>query len=416
MTITQPRMSVPEISSAMPPAFHVMTKPRGALCNLGCRYCFYSSREGLYPGSDFRMSKKLLESYIRQHIEAHRAPEIIFTWQGGEPALMGLDFFRRVVSLQQKYSRPGTRIMNAFQTNGTFLTEEWCKFFRENQFLLGISLDGPCELHDAWRVDKKGGPTFDRVMGGVTLLREHQVEFNVLACVHAANAAHGPEIYRFLRDEAGASFIQFIPIVEHDDKEGCVTSWSITGRQYGEFLISVFDEWVRSDVGRTFVQIFDVALGVWFGQPSALCVFAETCGNGVALEHNGDLYSCDHFVDPEHKLGNIGRTHLAELIALARQRKFGLDKRVSLPPACRECTVLFVCNGGCPKDRFSESEAEPGLNVLCEGYYAFFTYIDPAMKIMAGLLRNRRPPSEIMAMEGRSVEKSWGTPATGGGA
>ncbi len=403
MTATHPRMSVPEISSAMPPAVHVMTKPRGALCNLGCRYCFYSSREGLYPGSDFRMSKKLLGSYIRQHIEAHHAPEIIFTWQGGEPALMGLDFFKRVVSLQQKYSRSGTRILNAFQTNGTMLTEEWCKFFHENQFLLGISLDGPRELHDAWRVDKKGGSTFDRVMAGVALLREHQVEFNVLACVHSANAAHGLEIYRFLRDEVGASFIQFIPIVERGE-DGRPTSWSVTGRQYGDFLISVFDEWVQRDVGRTFVQIFDVALGVWFGQPSTLCVFAETCGNGVALEHNGDLYSCDHFVDSQHKLGNISRTHLAELIASPRQRAFGLDKRDTLPRVCRECAVRFICNGACPKDRISGgADGEPPVNALCEGYRAFFTHIDPPMRIMADLLRQRRPPSEIMTLPGAKL-------------
>ena len=404
MAATQPRMSVSAISSSMPPAFHVMTKPRGALCNLGCRYCFYSSREGLYPGSDFRMSKKLLESYIRQHIEAHRAPEIIFSWQGGEPTLMGLDFFRRAVSLQQKYSRPGTRILNAFQTNGTLLTEEWCKFFHENQFLIGLSLDGPREIHDAWRVDKRGGATFDRVMAGVALLREHQVEFNVLACVHAANAAHGLEIYRFLRDEAGASFIQFIPIVERDDKKGGVTSWSVTGRQYGEFLISVFDEWVRSDVGRMFVQIFDVALGVWFGQPSALCVFSETCGNGVILEHNGDLFSCDHFVDPGHKLGNITQTHLAELIASPRQRAFGLDKRDTLPRVCRECAVRFICNGACPKDRIGTgADGEPPVNVLCEGYRAFFTHIDLPMKMMAELLRQRRPPSEIMTFPGAKL-------------
>ena len=404
MTTTQPRMSVSATSSSMPPAFHVMTKPRGALCNLECRYCFYRSREGLYPGSDFRMSKKLLESYIRQHIEAHRAPEIIFSWQGGEPTLMGLDFFRRAVSLQQKYSRPGTRILNAFQTNGTLLTEEWCKFFHENQFLIGLSLDGPRELHDAWRVDKRGGATFDRVMAGVALLKEHQVEFNVLACVHAANAAHGLEIYRFLRDEAGASFIQFIPIVERDDKEGGVTSWSVTGRQYGEFLISVFDEWVRSDVGRMFVQIFDVALGVWFGQPATLCVFSETCGNGVILEHNGDLFSCDHFVDPGHKLGNITQTHLADLIASPRQRTFGLDKRDTLPRVCRECAVRFICNGACPKDRISTgADGEPPVNVLCEGYRAFFTHIDLPMKMMAELLRQRRPPSEIMTLPGAKL-------------
>jgi len=400
MTTTQPWMSISPASPSMPPAFHVMIKPTGAVCNLKCRYCFYRSKESLYPGSRFRMSNGLLETYIRQHIEAHRAPEIIFGWQGGEPTLMGLDFFRRVVRLQEKYQKPGTRILNAFQTNGTLLTEEWCKFFHENQFLVGISLDGPREIHDAWRVGKRGAATFDRVMAGVSLLKDHLVEFNVLACVHAANAAQGTEIYRFLRDEAGAQFIQFIPIVECDGKGG-VTSWSVTGRQYGEFLISVFDEWVRHDVGRMFVQIFDVALGVWFGQPSTLCVFTETCGDGVILEHNGDLYSCDHFVDSDHKLGNITRTHLADLIASQRQRTFGADKRDKLPRVCRECQVRFICNGACPKDRIGTGiDGEPPVNVLCEGYRAFFTHIDQPMRIMADLLRLQKPPSEIMAMNG----------------
>lgn len=400
MTTTQPRMSDFAISSTMPPAFHVMTKPGGALCNLECRYCFYRSKAGLYPGSGFRMPNQLLESYIRQHMEAHRAPEIIFSWQGGEPTLTGLDFFRRAVRLQEKYKRPGTRILNAFQTNGTMLNEEWCKFFQKNRFLVGISLDGPRALHDAWRVGKKGTPTFDRVMAGVTLLREHRVEFNVLSCVHAANAAHGVEIYRFLRDEAHAPVIQFIPIVERDNG-GRVTSWSVTGRQYGEFLTSIFDEWVRRDVGRTFVQIFDVALGVWFGQPSTLCVFTETCGNGVILEHNGDLFSCDHFVDPGHKLGNITRTHLADLIASPQQRTFGRHKRDTLPQVCRKCEVRFICNGGCPKDRIGTGAGtEPPVNVLCEGYRAFFTHIDAPMRIMADLLRRQRSPAEIMTLGG----------------
>jgi len=411
MKTMQPRMSISMESPSMPPAFHVMIKPTGAVCNLKCRYCFYRSKKGLYPDGGFRMSAKLLENYIRQHIEAHRAPEIIFSWQGGEPTLMGLDFFRRAVRLQQKYQRPGTRILNAFQTNGTMLNEEWCEFFNENQFLVGISLDGPREIHDAWRVGKKGAATFDRVMVGVGLLKEYQVEFNVLACVHAANAANGSEIYRFLRDEAGVSFIQFIPIVARDDKTGGVTSWSVTGLQYGEFLISVFDEWVRNDVGRTFVQIFDAALGVWFGQPSTLCVFSETCGNGVILEHNGDLYSCDHFVDPDHKLGNITRTHLADLIASPRQRAFGLDKRDKLPRVCRECKVRFICNGACPKDRIGTCiDGEPPVNFLCEGYRMFFTHIDTPMRIMADLLRRQRPPSEIMALEGNFSGKTEETP------
>ncbi|MHC1728886.1 MAG: anaerobic sulfatase maturase [Syntrophobacteraceae bacterium] len=397
MTGTPSGLSASGMPLSMPPAFQVITKPHGAACNLSCAYCFYLSREALYPGSSLRMTDELLESYIRRHIEAHRAPEITFSWQGGEPMLMGLDFFQRAVALQRKYLRPGTRIMNTCQTNATLLNGEWCRFFHRNEFLLGVSLDGPRAEHDAYRLDKGGAPTFDRVMAGIELLRKHQVEFNVLACIHAANADRGLEVYRFMRDEVRAPVVQFIPIVERGDGGEGVTTRSVTGRQYGEFLTSVFDEWVRRDVGRMFVQIFDVALGVWFGRPATLCVFAEACGDALALEHNGDLFSCDHFVDPGHKLGNIARTHLAELVASTRQRAFGLDKTRSLPRFCRECPVRFVCNGGCPKDRFFKSpDGEPGLNALCEGYRAFFTHIDRPMRIMAELLRRRRPPAGIM--------------------
>lgn len=399
MTGTPYSLSDSKRSSSAPSAFQVITKPHGAACNLSCNYCFYLSREELYPGSNLRFSDHLLERYVQQHIEAHRAPEITFNWQGGEPTLMGLDFFRRAVALQQKYLGPGTRIVNALQTNGTTLSAEWCRFFFENRFLIGVSLDGPREEHDAYRVDRMGAATFDRVMAGIALLQEHQVEFNILACVHAANADRGLEVYRFLRDEVHASMVQFIPVVEREDAGGGVSTRSVTGRQYGEFLVSVFDEWVRRDVGRTFVQIFDVALGVWFGQPSTLCVFAETCGEALALEHNGDLFSCDHFVDPDHKLGNIIETHLADLLALPRQREFGLDKRHTLPRFCRECSVRFICNGGCPKDRFCTGpNGEPGINYLCEGFQVFFAHIDHPMSVMADLLRRRRSPASIMRL------------------
>jgi uncharacterized protein len=391
--------------TARPPdAFHVMAKPCGAICNLECAYCFYLPKQGLYPGSDFRMSDELLEAYIRQHIEAHRAPEVTFTWQGGEPTLMGLGFFRRAIELQRKYRQPGMRIHNALQTNGVTLNEEWCRFLHDNSFLLGISLDGPRHCHDPFRVDKGGASTFDRVMAGIALLQRHRVELNVLAAVHAANAGRGLEVYRFLRDEVGAEVIQLIPIVERERAAGShegvrVTSRSVSALQYGEFLIAVFDEWVRHDVGRVFVQIFDVALGAWFGAPSTLCVFAETCGDALALEHNGDLFACDHFVDPRYRLGNITETSLADLVASPRQRSFGLAKRDTLPRLCRECAVGFVCKGACPKDRFlTTPDGEPGLNYLCEGLKAFFTHIDVPMRAMARLLHERRPPAAIMAM------------------
>ncbi|MBI5305284.1 MAG: anaerobic sulfatase maturase [Chloroflexi bacterium] len=390
-----------------PSAFHVMLKPRGAICNLDCRYCFFLSKERLYPNSTFRMSDALLEDYTRQYIQAQRVPEATFAWQGGEPTLMGLDFFRRAVELQKQYAKPEMTIHNALQTNATTLDDEWCKFFRENDFLLGVSLDGPCELHDAYRVDKGGAPTFDRVMRGIELLKQYRVEFNILTTVHAANAEHPLQVYRFLRDEVKTHFIQFIPIVERDNATGFqegdeVTARSVTGKQYGNFLIAIFDEWVRRDVGRVFVQLFDVALGVWSGHPASLCIFADTCGSALAMEHNGDLFACDHFVEPRFKLGKLSETRLIEMVASPQQRQFGLDKQDTLPRYCRECSVRFICNGGCPKDRVLKTpEGEPGLNYLCEGFKAFFTHIDQPMKTMAQLLREQRPPADIMLMLAR---------------
>jgi uncharacterized protein len=391
-----------------PPAFHLLAKPTGAICNLDCKYCFFLSKENLYPGSRFRMPDEVLEEYIRQYVEAQQVPEVSIAWQGGEPTLMGVDFFRRSVEYAQKYKKPDQTIQYSMQTNGTKLDDEWCQFFREHNFLIGISIDGPPELHNVYRVDKGGQGSFDQVIAGLRLLQKHKVEYNILTTVHAANAGHPLAVYRFFRDELEAQFIQFIAIVERDNDTGFqeghrVTDRSVNAAQYGQFLITIFDEWVKRDVGRMFVQIFDVALGAWVGAPPSLCVFSPTCGNALAMEHTGDLYACDHFVEPDYFLGNINDEPMLELVASDRQRKFGQDKLDMLPRYCRECEVRFVCHGGCPKNRFIDTpdgEASPGgevgLNYLCAGYKAFFNHIDRPMKIMASLLRQKRPPAEIM--------------------
>jgi uncharacterized protein len=381
-----------------PHAFHVMLKPRGPICNLDCQYCYYLSKAELYPGSRFRMSPALLEAYISQYIASQRGPEVVFGWQGGEPTLMGLPFFRKAIELQQKCARPGQRITNAFQTNGIRIDDEWCRFFKQNNFLVGLSLDGPRGVHDAYRIDRAGRPTFDAVIAALKLLQKHRVEYNILATVHAASAAQPLAVYQFLRDEAGGRFLQFIPIVARDGQASSGTAaFSITPRAYGDFLISIFDEWVQRDVGTVFVQMFDAALAAWCGLPPGLCVFQETCGDGLALEHNGDLYACDHFVDPDHLLGNIMDRPLLELAASDLQRRFGQDKKAALPGQCRACEVRFVCNGGCPKDRISTTtDREPDLNYLCEGYFAFFKHIHEAMLFMANELRNHRSPANVM--------------------
>lgn len=383
------------------PAFHVMVKPRGSICNLDCHYCFYLKKEKLYPDAHFRMSDELLESYTRQYIAAQKVPEVTFAWQGGEPTLMGLDFYRKAVAFQDQYRRPGMRIVNAFQTNGTLLDDAWCQFFHDHNFLIGLSIDGPQHLHDTYRQDKGGRATFPRVMRALDLLRRHNVEFNTLTCVNAANSDHGLDVYRFLRDEAGSRFMQFIPIVERDNETGFqeglkLTSRSTTGPQYGRFLIDVFDEWVRHDVGQVFVQIFDAALARWTGQRPGLCIFEETCGQGLAMEFNGDLYACDHFVEPRYFLGNIQESQLETLAAKPEQHAFGEAKRDTLPQYCRDCEVRFICNGGCPKDRVLRTpDGEPGLNYLCSGFRAFFNYIDRPMRMMSALLRANRAPAEI---------------------
>ena len=420
------------LSQNAPPPFHLLAKPTGAVCNLDCRYCFFLSKEELYPGSRFRMSDEVLAAYIQQLLAAHQTPEVTVAWQGGEPTLMGLGFFRRSVELVAKHKKPGKTVTYTIQTNGTRLDDAWAAFFKGHHFLVGLSVDGPREMHDAYRVHKGGSGSFDRVMRGWEALRRHEVDVNILCTVHAANADHPVEVYRFFRDELGARatphgplFIQFIPIVERATPESLpranqgwgqrpggkrplytqtghlVTRRSVKPKQYGDFLIGVFEEWVRRDVGEVYVQVFDVTLGSYVGE-HYLCIFAPTCGLSLALEHNGDLYSCDHFVEPRYLLGNILETPLIELVGSDRQHQFGLDKHDTLPQYCRECEVRFACHGGCPRNRFIRAPAddvgqgEAGLNYLCAGYKRFFHHVDRPMRLMADLLRRNRAPSEIV--------------------
>ena len=324
------------MSAPAPDAFHVMAKPTGARCNLHCDYCFFLEKEELYPGSDFRMSDEVMESYIAQTIEAQRVPQVTIAWQGGEPTLMGLDFFRRARAAEAAHLPAGMTVERTIQTNGVLLDDEWAEFLAENDYLVGLSIDGPRELHDAYRHDKAGGPVFDRVLAAARLLQAHHVEFNVMCTINAVNAAHPLEVYRFFRDELEARYIQFIPIVEietppTETHPGTVTDRSVQPEAYGRFLTTIFDEWVHRDVGTMFVQFFDGVLAAYVRGYSSLCVLQPTCGEGVALEHNGDLYSCDHFVDADHLLGNITETPLGELVRSEQQRAFGEAKRALLP-------------------------------------------------------------------------------------
>ncbi|MEJ2751307.1 MAG: anaerobic sulfatase maturase [Chloroflexota bacterium] len=421
--MTTSHSRVPPLPPNTPRAFHLLAKPTGAICNLDCKYCFFLSKEMLYSGSRFRMSGELLESYIRQLLESHQhASEVNIAWQGGEPTLMGLDFFRRAVELTEQYRRPGQQLLHSIQTNGTRIDDEWAAFFKAHNFLVGLSVDGPRHLHDAYRVNKGGAGSFEQVMAGWETLRRHDVDFNILCAVHAANQDHPLEVYRFFRDELAARHIQFIPIVERttetllaladqgwSDRDGgerplytqqgsLVTRRSVGSQEYGRFLIAVFEEWVRRDVGQVFVQMFDVTLGSFVGQHN-LCVFAPTCGNAVALEHNGDLYSCDHYVEPDYLLGNIKERHMIELVASDQQRQFGLDKLQTLPRQCLGCDVRFACHGGCPRNRFiTTPDGQAGLNYLCAGYKLFFNYVRQPMTIMANLLRRGQYADEIMKL------------------
>lgn len=405
-----------------PVAFHVMSKPMGSICNLNCSYCYYLEKERLYPGTQsFRMGPDVLEAYISQYIASQDTPEVTFGWQGGEPTLLGLDFFRRVVALQAEYA-DGKKISNTIQTNGTLLDDDWCRFFTENGFLVGLSLDGPAPLHDRYRLDRGGKPTHQRVMRGLEHLKKHGTEFNTLTVVSAANVRHPLTVYRFL-DEVGSRYFQFIPLVERPPGpeatglglslmppaqpsdpggEARVTVWSVPPEEYGEFLVTIFEHWVRTDVGRIFVQLFDEALGRWMGLENGLCVFNRTCGEAMALEHNGDLYSCDHYVYRDYLLGNILDEPMIDMAGGSRQRAFGEAKETSLPRYCLECPVRFACQGECPKHRFATTPAgEPGLNYLCPAYRRFFTHVGPYMETMAALLKQRRAPAEIMRLMAR---------------
>ncbi|HEU4947634.1 MAG TPA: anaerobic sulfatase maturase [Kribbella sp.] len=408
--------------ASAPAAFHVMAKPTGAICNLDCEYCFFLSKDQLYPGSGFRMEPAVHETYISQLLAGHDgADEVVVAFQGGEPTLMGLDFFRRTLELEQKFRRPGQSILNTIQTNGTLLDDEWGQFLHEHDFLVGLSIDGPREMHDAYRVDKGGKPTFDRVIRGLDVLRRHGVDWNVLTTVNAANGDHGREVYTFLRDGLGAQFIQLIPIVERVTPEllplaeagwgrrhgerplyrqqgDLVTHRTVGAEQFGQFLVEVFEEWVRHDVGDVFVQMFDTALAHWMGLDQAgMCAHARICGSALALEHNGDVYSCDHYVEDDHLLGNIaqGRT-LLQLATTPQQAEFGNAKLDTLPEDCRRCDVRFACNGGCPKDRFlATPDGEPGLHYLCAGYQRFFRHVDGPMRIMSDLLHHGADASGV---------------------
>lgn len=395
-----------------PDAFHVMLKPAGPSCNLDCTYCYYLEKKKLYPGKkDFRMSDDLLEEFTKQFIEAHQVPVVTFIWQGGEPTLMGLDFYRKAIELQKKYSG-GKTIENAFQTNGTRLNEDWCMFFNDNKILVGISIDGAEHNHDHYRHTVTGGPTFKRAMKGIELLQKYKVEFNTLSCVNDYNVHFASETYRFLKS-IGSVFLQFLPVVERkatdlpenmltlvpndypEDAE--VTDWSVNGKDFGKFLVTIFDEWVRSDVGRYYVQIFDATLANQVGEMPGICVFAGTCGDALVMEHNGDLFSCDHFVYPEYYLGNILEKPMIDLVKSQRQFDFGIDKRNKLPRYCLQCDVRYACHGECPKHRFlSTPDGKPGLNYLCEGYRMFFHHAEPYMEYMAKELKNKRAPANVM--------------------
>jgi uncharacterized protein len=395
-----------------PAAFNVMLKPAGPVCNLNCTYCYYLEKKNLYrEEKKFHISDDLLEIYTKQYIEANQVPVIYFVWQGGEPMLMGIDFFRRALQLQQKYSN-GKKIENMFQTNGTLIDEEFCRFFRDNNFLVGISIDGPGHLHDKFRLTRSNAGSFSKVMESIELLNRFRVEFNTLTVVHKENSVYPLEVYHFLK-EIGSGFIQFIPIVERRaldpgprdlrlvapdyGKNAEVTEWSLDQEQYGNFLCSIFDEWVRNDVGKYYVQIFDVSLANWAGENPGLCVFTETCGDAVVMEHNGDMYSCDHFVYPQYLLGNIRQSHMSDLMRLDSQVKFGKDKRDRLPRYCFECEYRFACNGECPKHRFIQTpDGQEGLNYLCRSYKKFFRHVHPYMQFMTDELKAKRAPANVM--------------------
>ena len=401
--------------------YHMLVKPAGAACNLGCQYCFFLSKEKLYPKRESPLMREdVLETYIQQLINSAVGPQVEIAWQGGEPTLRGLQFFRLSVTLAERHRKPHQHILHTLQTNGTLIDDEWASFLKEHNYLVGLSIDGPRGMHDAYRVDKQGQGSFESVLRAWECLRRYDVDINVMCTVHAANANYPIEIYKFFRDELGAKFIQFIPIVERATPETLhlanmgwggntgadrplyrqegelVTERSVGSVQYGRFLSAIFDEWIKRDVGAIFVNTFDVALGSWLGQHNS-CIVSPTCGGSLAMEHGGDVYSCDHFVEPDYYLGNVRDTPLGDLVRSEKQRQFGAAKYEKLPKYCKECPVLFACYGECPRNRFIRTpDGEEGLNYLCAGYRAFFTHIAKPMQRMAELLSQGRYADEIM--------------------
>ena len=389
---------------------YVMLKPAGAHCNLACKYCYYLEKNNLYDKSHRHiMSDEMLEQFTREYIEAQTMPQVLFTWHGGEPLVRSIDFYKKALTLQKKYAR-GRRIDNVIQTNGTMLTDEWCEFFAQNNWLVGISIDGPQEYHDHYRLTTTGNPSWQKVIHGIELLKKHHVEWNAMAVVNAYNADHPLEFYHFFKDN-GCQYLQFTPIVERltkhqdgrtlaslaDDKEIPLADFSVTPEQWGSFLCAIFDEWVRNDVGKMFVEIFDCTLANWMGVLPGICAYSKNCGHAGVMEHNGDVYSCDHFVFPEYKLGNIRDHTLIEMLYGDKQHAFSRLKHTSLPRQCKECDMEFACHGECPKNRFEKDKyGEPGLNYLCKGYYQYYSHVAPYMDFMKRELQAQRPPANIM--------------------
>lgn len=408
-----PNSTTPEARLTAAPFAHpmyIMVKPVGSACNLRCDYCYYLEKQHLYANEGRQMlSDELLERFIREYIESQTTPEVLFTWHGGEPLVRPLAFYEKVVRLQQRYAR-GRRIANSLQTNGTLINDDWARFFHDQGWLIGVSLDGPEAYHDAFRRTRGGGPSFRNVIRGIDILNRHAVEWNALAVANRLNGDHPLSFYRFFKN-IGCRYIQVTPVVErlahHDDgrqlaslvDEGQLAPFSIRPKQWGNFLCTIFDEWVRHDVSMFFFNIFDATLANWVGVAPGLCTMAKHCGHAGVMEHNGDVYSCDHFVFPEYKLGNIHEQSLVEMMYSERQRRFGRAKADSLPTQCRECQWLNACHGECPRNRFIHTaNGKPGLNYLCEGYRQYFSHVAPYMDVMKRLLGEKRPPAEIMDM------------------
>ena len=411
-----PKLKTDGLNGPPQQAFELMAKPAGPRCNLHCRYCFYLEKMSFFPESDFLMSDKVLEAYTRKYIASQPGPSVVFAWQGGEPTLLGIDFFHRALDFQKKYGM-GKEISNTLQTNGTLLDESWCDFLSKNNFLVGLSMDGPETVHDVYRLDRAGGSTHVTVLRSLRMMQKYGVEVNVLATVNIESSRRPLDVYRFFREQ-GVQFIQFIPIVEREadseaerlglslagppsltqeEKAAAVMPRSVTPRDYGEFLRRIFEEWVRNDVGSIFVMNFEWALGAWADMPAGVCYLSPRCGLNLIIEHNGDIFSCDHFVYPAYRLGNILTDDLGEMVLSKTQIAFGASKETGLPGYCRECDVLFACRGGCPKHRFAKSpDGEPGLNYLCPGFKRFYHHVDPYMKHMVKLIRNGIPVKKIM--------------------